>query len=49
MSDVLEKICNDKRAHIEAQKAARPLGEVKAAAATGFGAQRLCGTAKSGG
>ncbi len=33
MSDVLEKICNDKRAHIKAQKAARPLGEVKAAAA----------------
>ena len=33
MSDVLEKICSDKRTHIKAQKAARPLGEVKAAAA----------------
>lgn len=30
MSDVLARICDDKRAHVARQKAARPLTEVEA-------------------
>ncbi len=32
MSDVLDRICDDKRTHVAAQKARRPLAEVEAAA-----------------
>ena len=32
MSDVLTKICDDKRAHITAQKSSRSLADVEAAA-----------------
>jgi indole-3-glycerol phosphate synthase len=44
MSDVLARICADKREHIARQKAARPLGQIEAAAKT---ASPLRGFAKS--
>lgn len=53
MSDVLTKICDDKREHVAAQKASRPLADVEAAAKRagaprGF-AKALTARAQSGG
>ena len=53
MSDVLTKICNDKRQHVAAQKASRSLADVEAAARSagtprGF-AKHLTARAQAGG
>ena len=53
MSDALTRICDDKREHVAAQKASRPLAEVEAAAKSagaprGF-AKQLTARAQGGG
>ena len=45
MSDVLTKICDDKRAHITAQKSSRSLADVEAAAKIARRSPRVCQTA----